>query len=134
MHVIIHYYIKPVCSRQKFASNAGKSHQPRHLEDKTPEVLNSINQKKAFTHLFLSETDFVLGFPSLFCSVVQLKKCIMSYFLPGLHPQTSKTWEFQEKFPWAKIGSALFLLIGVPRFLMKTFSYCVPIIIIQCCY
>ena len=125
MHVIIHYYIKPVCSRQKFASNAGKSHQPRHLEDKTPEVLDSINQKKAFTHLFLSETDFVLGFPSLFCSVVQLKKCIMSFFLPGLHPQTSKTWEFQEKFPWAKIGSALFLLIGVLRFFNEnSFQLC----------
>ena len=132
MHVIIHYYIKPVCSRQKFASNAGKSHQPRHLEDKTPEVLNSINQKNAFIHLFLSETDFVLGFPSLFCSVVQLKKCIMSFFLPGLHPQTSKTWEFQEKFPWAKIDLALFLLIGVLRFSMKTLFNCVPTIIQGC--
>ena len=119
MHVIIHYYIKPVCSRQKFASNAGKSHQPRHLGDKTPEVINSIDQKKTFTHLFLSETDFVPGFPSLFCFVVQLKKYNV-FFLPGLHQQTSKTWVFQEHLPWAKIDSALFLLIGVLRFLMKT--------------
>ena len=70
MHVIIHYYIKPVCSRQKFASNAGKSHQPRHLEDKTPEVINSIDQKKAFTHLW---NRFCAWFPLsvLFCCATE---------------------------------------------------------------
>ena len=99
MHIIIHFYIKPVCSRQKFASNAGKSHQPRHLEDKTPEVINSIDQKKTFTHLFFSETDFVLGFPSLFRSVVQLKKCIMSFFSTRAPPTDFKDLGVPRKVP-----------------------------------
>ena len=52
---IIDYHIKPVISRQKFASNAGKGHQPRHLEDKAPEVINSIDQtmSQKSTHQFV---------------------------------------------------------------------------------
>ena len=69
------------------------------MEDKTPEVINSIDQKKAFTHLFLSETDFVLGFPSLFCSVAQLKKCIKSFFLSRAPPTDFKDLGVPRKVP-----------------------------------
>ena len=129
MHVIINYYIKPVFFQAEIREQCRKESSTQTLGIQNPRGYKFNWSEKSIHPFVFKWNRFCAWFPLsvLFCCATE--EMYNVFFFPGFHQQTSKTWEFQEKFPWAKIDSALFLLIGVLRFLMKTLFNCVPTII-----